>query len=92
MLTIETTFFEGDSSGEVFVSLTVSVASTPFSGTGDCVLLGRDLDRFLDQFEPLARTSKGEALLVGGWGDSELVRLRFRPRGSLGPRNRSRSL
>lgn len=85
LLKLSVTEFERDPSGQTFyVSLTVRAAAGEFSGQSECVVLGRDLESFLAALEALAGTSQGEARLVGGWGDSEYVQLRFAPRGRLG--------
>lgn len=85
MLKISFTCFERDPPGQMlFVSLTVRAVAGEFSGQSDCVVVGHDLEAFLVALEALARTSQGEANLVGGWGDAEYIQLRFAPRGSLG--------
>ena len=85
MLAISLTAFDLDPSGEqVYVGLELVVEAVPFAGASDCTVHGQDLNVFLDDLEPLARTSQGKATLVGGWGDSEYVQLSLQPHGSLG--------
>lgn len=77
--------FERDPSGqEVFVSLEVQANAGSFSGRSKCVVLQRDLASFLDDLEASVTSLEGEARLVGGWGESEYVQLRFTPSDSLG--------
>jgi hypothetical protein len=85
VLVVTLTEFETDPSGEqVYVSMTLEVEAKPFTGASHCTVLGCDLAAFLDELDSLARTSKGEARMVGGWGEREYVQLTLRPHGSLG--------
>ena len=72
--------FESDPSGaKTYVTLDVEARSGSFSGVSACVLAEPDLAEFLEQLEALARSATGEALLVGGWGSTENVRIRAFP-------------
>ena len=85
MLAVTLTEFETDPAGEqVYVSMTLEVEAKPFTGASHCTVLGRNLAAFVDELDLLARTSKGEARMVGGWGEREYVQLSLRPHGSLG--------
>jgi hypothetical protein len=84
-LRLSITFLERDPSGKsLYVSITVRAAAGEFGGQSECVVLGHDLQSFLSDLNALAATSHGEAQLLGGWSDSEYVRLEFSPHGPLG--------
>ena len=72
--------FDSDPSGSTtWVTLDVEASSGFFSGASACILVERDLIAFLDAVDSVAETAKGEALLRGGWGSTEDVRLRVFP-------------
>jgi hypothetical protein len=64
--------------------MTVDAAADDFRGRSTCIVTGRDLGSFLADLRTLSSTSKGQALLRGGWGEAEYVRLALEPHGSRG--------
>jgi hypothetical protein len=77
--------FEVDPPGvETFVRLSVEARSGLFSGESTCVVRERDLMAFLDRVQLLATASANDALLVGGWGKDEHVRVEMSPAGRTG--------
>jgi hypothetical protein len=70
--------FEADPSGvKAFVTLDIEASSGSFSGASACVLAEQDLVAFLDSLETLANGHQGDAVLVGGWGVEEDVRVQL---------------
>jgi hypothetical protein len=70
--------FELDPSGDkAYAMLGVKASSGSFSGTSACFLADHDFAAFLDNVDSLAAGHSAEAMLVGGWGSTEDVRIHF---------------
>ena len=84
-LVFELSEFETDPPGSTtFVTLDVLGETGGFIGASACVLAEHDVVDFLNRLEKLANGVGGEAVLRGGSGSSEDVRIHAFPADSLG--------
>ena len=79
-LVFELSEFDSDPSGSTtYVTLDIRAKVGGFAGASACVLAERDLVDFLNNLESLAKGAGGEAVLRGGWGSSEDIRVHAFP-------------
>jgi hypothetical protein len=85
MIVIRLTDFEQSPGGTGYVDLDAAFRSSNFAGESRHLSLPEsDLLQFAAELSALAKTSKGRASLVAGWGERECLNLTFQPKGVLG--------